>query len=130
MKAYFLVFSLLLFFSFSLEAQTTKRVNKKPKVEQKKTGKLKGNKQVVDHKADDQKVRRGTPRVVDHKADDQKVRRGTPRVVDHKADDQKLRKGRTGNRKKLKRGNISGRKVTNKTGARNRTAAKRKTRNN
>jgi hypothetical protein len=113
MKAYFLVFSLLLFFSFSLEAQTTKRVNKKPKVEQKKTGKLKGNKQVVDHKADDQKVRRGTPR-----------------VVDHKADDQKLRKGRTGNRKKLKRGNISGRKVTNKTGARNRTAAKRKTRNN
>ena len=130
MKAYFLVFSLLLLFSFSLEAQTTERVNKKPKIERQKRGKLKGSKQVVDHKSDDQKVRKGTLKVVDHKSDDQKLRRGASGVVDHKSDDQKLRKGRTGSRKKLKRGNISSRKVNHKMGARGRTAAKRKKRNN
>ena len=54
---------------------------------------LKGTNKVVDHKADDQKIRNGNRRVVDHKADDQKIRNGTRRVVDHKADDQKLRKG-------------------------------------
>jgi hypothetical protein len=54
---------------------------------------LKGTNKVVDHKADDQKIRKGNRRVVDHKAEDQKVRKGPRSVVDHKADDQKFRKG-------------------------------------
>ena len=159
MKPYLLVFSLLLLFSLSLEAQAVKRVNKKSKVAQQKAGKLKpgdknwgtmdsvplvkapigsrlqtseiqsntngsslpfkgsdeelqaiqskrqlnGTPNVVDHKSDDQKLRKDINKVVDHKSDDQKLRKGTLNVVDHKSDDHKLRKGGTKNATQARR---------------------------
>ncbi|HKK76188.1 MAG TPA: OadG family protein [Saprospiraceae bacterium] len=137
MKTYFLVLALLVFFSFSLEAQTKKRVNKKPKVEQKKV-KPNAKRASLPFKGSDEELQakssnrllKGNKKVVDHKSDDQKLRKGTPRVVDHKADDQKLRKERRGNRQNLKQRNKLGRRGKNKAGSRNRTVAKRKRGNN
>lgn len=132
MKPYVITLSFLLFLSFSLEAQSTKKGNKKAR---------KRTHQVVDHKSDDLKLRKGTSKVVDHKSDDLKMRRGTSKVVDHKSDDLKIRKGGKGNafrarsgnpnqQQKLRRGKASAGKGKNRAGKRNRPAGKRKRGNN